>query len=559
MRKKFLLVLAATAILCLAGCQSENQNNTPTATPTVEAAKEPTATVTSAPTATPKPTITSKPKPTATSTPSPTPTNTPTPTEAPKAEPLSEDYFAWEEVSDGVKIVDFKDIDTITECIIPDTIAGKPVTAIGTMSFLYREALERVVLPDTVTSIEDNAFFGCTKLSSIEFSEQLTDIGGTAFEGTPWFESLYDNNGFAIYKGMLLDYNGSAKDIVIPDTVTKIVKNAFFQCDICSVTIPGNVTYIGEYAFIQCRKLTEAKLLEGVTTIGSRAFCDCGSLTEVEVPESVTEIGEYAFINVIIYTTPNAPVESWAKENSSYNIRIGYDKNNPPTPTPTTTPTPKPTATPTPTPTPTATPTPTPAYNVLEGTYWYGTDCGDVLYFKDNVMYINGEAETEYTLSYGDGVWGGFAAMDAMESYGEGYSAEIFGDYTTNNMTMQMFGFSGGYEMFGGTTGNFDQCSEAMYNLVLNAEPINAENINGTNWSSEAVGRELYFKDGIVTVKKYDDSKTELPYVFDEKNQIVIENFYGDGYDCILTGNTIAMKCFIDGDDYGTFNLVTEE
>lgn len=68
MKKKLLLVLAATAMLCLAGCQSESENEVPSVTPTVEATKEPVATNTPTP------------EPTATPTPEPTPTNTPMPT-----------------------------------------------------------------------------------------------------------------------------------------------------------------------------------------------------------------------------------------------------------------------------------------------------------------------------------------------------------------------------------------------------------------------------------------------------------------------------------------------
>lgn len=80
-------------------------------------------------------------------------------------------------------------------------------------------------------------------------------------------EFLCDENG------ILLQYNGTRSEVIIPDGITVIGGSAFRGCtSLTSVTIPNSVTSIGDYAFY-----------------------NCPSLTEVSIPESVTEIGEYAF------------------------------------------------------------------------------------------------------------------------------------------------------------------------------------------------------------------------------------------------------------------------
>jgi hypothetical protein len=106
--------------------------------------------------------------------------------------------------------------------------------------------------------------------------------------------------------------------VTIPDSVTTLGGNAFFNCTgltdvsigsgisaiaqsafqgtgLTSVTIPTTITAIGDFAFFGCADLAEVSLGGGVTSIGQGAFQACPSLISISIPSSVTSLGGFAF------------------------------------------------------------------------------------------------------------------------------------------------------------------------------------------------------------------------------------------------------------------------
>ena len=87
--------------------------------------------------------------------------------------------------------------------------------------------MKSVTIPDSVTSIDNYAFNGCTGLTSITIPDSVTSIGDRAFQGCT---SLADKDGFVIVKNVLYDYYGKNPQIIIPECVTSIGDEAFKDC-----------------------------------------------------------------------------------------------------------------------------------------------------------------------------------------------------------------------------------------------------------------------------------------------------------------------------------------
>ena len=138
---------------------------------------------------------------------------------------------------------------------------GSSVTSIGNSAFQSCYSLSPITIPSSVTSIGDSAFYYCSSLSSITIPSSVTSIGSSAFQ-----------NGFSL------------SSITIPSSVTSIGNSAFRYCSsLSSITIPSSVTSIGSSAFQNCYSLSSITIPSSVTSIGSSAFSSCYSLATINI------------------------------------------------------------------------------------------------------------------------------------------------------------------------------------------------------------------------------------------------------------------------------------
>ena len=180
------------------------------------------------------------------------------------------------------------------------------VTTIGKSAFEYCSNLTSITLPNSVTTIGNFAFSGCSSLTNITLPNSVTTIGDSAFSGCSSLENIVVAEGNVKYRSagncLIVIESGrlilGCKNSVIPTdgSVITIGDFAFHSCSgLTSITIPNSVTTIGDGAFYYCSGLTSITIPNSVTTIGSSAFSGCSSLTSITIPNNVTTIGWYAF------------------------------------------------------------------------------------------------------------------------------------------------------------------------------------------------------------------------------------------------------------------------
>ena len=196
---------------------------------------------------------------------------------------------------------------TITDYVIPDS-----VTSIGNSAFYLCRSLTSIDFPDSLTSIGDDAFYYCSSLTSIDLPDGVTYIGEHAFESCEGLTS-----------------------IDLPDSLTSISDYTFRYCDnLTSIDIPGSVASIGQSAFVSCSSLTNVSISYGVTSIATKAFESCTNLTTINIPDSVTSIDSHAFWGCYDLTSIYIPDSVASIGYSAFTIcnaltGIHVDENNP--------------------------------------------------------------------------------------------------------------------------------------------------------------------------------------------------------------------------------------
>lgn len=245
-----------------------------------------------------------------------------------------------------LKITDVKDT-TITSLTFPEEYDGYPIqfVELGDSVFKNCTNLTEITLPDeisaipqqtfygctslttvnasNVTEIESEAFRNCTSLTTLNVSENVVKMGADALYHTAIFNEQYDEDGNeAVIKyfnnwviGLKSNLSENEKDIVIQEGTVGIADSSIRRIN--SVQLPSTLKYIGDRAFQNQYpniNLSEMNLPEGLISIGSYAF-ESTDLKEITIPSTVESVGSYAFSKTKIETVV---VESGVKEINDY-------------------------------------------------------------------------------------------------------------------------------------------------------------------------------------------------------------------------------------------------
>ena len=152
------------------------------------------------------------------------------------------------------------------------------------------------VIPNSVTTIDANAFLFCKNLTSVTIPKAVTTIGEHAFSSCHKLEGISvdkSNPNYSSADGVLFNKakttlycypagHRNYNNYVIPYSVRTIGDNAFYCCyGLSSVTIHNSITTIGKNAFYYCSNLSSVIIPGSVIKIDEQAFCGCSRIAEI--------------------------------------------------------------------------------------------------------------------------------------------------------------------------------------------------------------------------------------------------------------------------------------
>jgi hypothetical protein len=232
----------------------------------------------------------------------------------------------------------FADNETVTSVEIPSS-----VTSIAYNAFKNCTALTSIVIPDSVEKVGPGAFEGCTALESVSIGKGVRSWGSGVFANCDSLASVSiddDNDYLTYYNGAI--YNGNmtmlyqvlpnreGENYLMPNTVEEVDTYAFWnQINTKNVMVSSEVSELPKYSFTNMGTVENVILQGNTTSIAAKAFANNTSLKQVAIPSSVTTIDKKAFDGTTgfkIYTTKSSTADTYGQNN---NIEVIYKSEYP--------------------------------------------------------------------------------------------------------------------------------------------------------------------------------------------------------------------------------------
>ena len=189
------------------------------------------------------------------------------------------------------------------------------------------EEVTSLVIPESITEIQNYAFYNCGGITEITLSDSLTNIGDYAFAGCTGLLAIdlsVCTNLASI--GASVFYNCSnLANVKLPNSIESIAQNTFSRCSgLTSITLPESLTSIGVSAFSSCTGLLaiDLSVCTNLTGIGASAFSGCTGLTSINLPNNIEFVGRNAFSNCGALQTDDYGVQYIGNDENPYLVLV---------------------------------------------------------------------------------------------------------------------------------------------------------------------------------------------------------------------------------------------
>lgn len=250
------------------------------------------------------------------------------------------------------------------EIVIPNQLDGKSVSVIGENAFAKCTGIQKVIISEGITTIENGAFSGCESLKKVTLPTSLKWLGNKPKMSTPTYswqsptevpfdgvfqgtaislidlpagliflgKKVFQNcknlcridlpNGIKVIPEMCFSGCSSLMTVTLPDNLSSIHTYAFFNARLEQIDIPTSCEEIEKLAFKGCEHLSQISLHEGLKKIGDSAFENCKSLISITIPNSVIEIGKQVFDITGWYQPYDRRRKGWSTREKSKDLII---------------------------------------------------------------------------------------------------------------------------------------------------------------------------------------------------------------------------------------------
>lgn len=193
--------------------------------------------------------------------------------------------------------------DTVTEIgdnaflnasALENVILPQKLYKIGNASFANCKSLEKIEIPDTVQYMGSNIFAGCRLLKEVKLQKDKIYIQAGTFKDCTSLEKIELPSSLQYFDTSAFEGCENLKSIIVPEGFVGVENNAFKKCiRLTSVDLKGN--YIWSNAFEDCKELTDVKMSDSIFNIGKAAFLNCTSIEKIRLSTGIHEIRDNTF------------------------------------------------------------------------------------------------------------------------------------------------------------------------------------------------------------------------------------------------------------------------